>query len=174
MKIHRHFATLALVLLIGAVGGPVWAAPPAGQSPAAAVPAEDDGAYVPGASAIEGRIMAPCCWQQTIDIHASEVSSELRREIRQRLRKGETADAIEASLVQRYGQRILAVPPGSPLKKIALGLSVLLIAAGIGAVFLLRRWQRQSGAPAKGSSDAPAKRDEWDDRLDEELGKLER
>ncbi len=30
--------------------------------------AEELQGYVPGASALEGRIMAPCCWVQTIDI----------------------------------------------------------------------------------------------------------
>src|SRR5689334_3223104 len=70
--------------------------------------AEELQGYVPGASALEGRIIAPCCWTQTIDIHGSELSNDLRREIRKRLRAGEGADAIEASLVARFGPKILA------------------------------------------------------------------
>ena len=64
---------------------------------------EDLQEYVEGASRLEGRIMAPCCWNQTIDIHGSEPAYELRREIRKRLKAGESADAIEASFVQRCG-----------------------------------------------------------------------
>src|SRR5215216_4728830 len=70
---------------------------------------EDLQSYVPGASRLEGRIMAPCCWNQTIDIHGSEPAYELRREIRKRLKAGESADTIEASFVKRFGPKILAV-----------------------------------------------------------------
>jgi cytochrome c-type biogenesis protein CcmH len=173
MSIRRHFAALAIAgLVVGTLAGPTLAAPAPGERPAAAE--QDDGSYVPGAAALEGRIMAPCCWTQTIDIHGSEISTELRQEIRRRLRAGETADAIQASLVERYGPRILAVPLDSPLKKIAIGLSVLLGAAGVGAVFLLRRWKRQTATSSPGAAPrVGGKRDEWDDRLDDELGKIE-
>src|SRR5882757_10990221 len=95
--------------------------------------ADDIQGNVPGASAIEGRLMAPCCWTQTIDIHDSEISLSMRHEIRRRLRNGESADAIEASFVQRYGPKILAVQPNSPLKNVFIGLSVVMGGAGIAA-----------------------------------------
>src|SRR5689334_14788388 len=115
MPIQRYFAFLGLIaLLTVSLSGPAVAAPAPGERPGA--PVVDDGSYVPGAAALEGRIMAPCCWTQTIDIHGSEISTELRQEIRRRLRAGETTDAIQASLVERYGPRILAVPADSPLK----------------------------------------------------------
>lgn len=173
MSIRRHFASLAVVaFVVGTFAVPTLAAPAPGEQPAAAD--QDDGSYVPGAAALEGRIMAPCCWTQTIDIHGSEISTELRQEIRRRLRAGETADAIQASLVERYGARILAVPADSPLKKIAIGLAALLGAAGVGAVFLLRRWKSQTTTGSPGPAPrTDGKRDEWDERLDEELGKIE-
>lgn len=174
MSIQRHFASFALIgSLAGSLAPLAVAAPAPEERPAAS--AADDGGYVPGAAALEGRIMAPCCWQQTIDIHGSEIANQLRAEIRSRLRGGESADAIQASLVERYGPRILAVPPDSPLKKIAVGLSVLFGVAGVGAVFLLLRWQRQAASNATSTkAEVAPKRDQWDDRLDEELGKLER
>src|ERR1051325_4864412 len=110
--------------------------------------AEELQGYVPGASALEGRIIAPCCWTQTIDIHGSEVSNDLRREIRKRLKAGETSEAIEASLVQRYGPRILAVPPGSPLKTVATLLALGMVGAGAAAFMMLRRWRGRRVAPA--------------------------
>src|SRR3954469_25467986 len=91
---------------------------------AASEAGEDLQEYVEGASRLEGRIMAPCCWNQTIDIHGSEPAYELRREIRKRLKAGESADAIEASFVTRFGPKILAVPDSSPLGSLATVLSL--------------------------------------------------
>lgn len=134
---------------------------------------EDLQSYVPGASRLEGRIMAPCCWNQTIDIHGSEPSYELRREIRRRLKAGETADAIEASFVQRYGTKILAVPDSSPLGGVATLLAITFGGVGIAGYFMLKRWSRV-GKPAKRElekGEAP-KRDALDDRLDRELSEI--
>lgn len=136
---------------------------------------EDLQSYVPGASRLEGRIMAPCCWNQTIDIHGSEPSYELRREIRRRLKAGETSDAIEASFVQRYGGKILAVPDSSPLGGIATLLALTFGGVGVAGYFMLKRWSR-AGKPqnqAKGSGRAePPQRDALDDRLDRELSEI--
>lgn len=133
--------------------------------------------YVPGAAALEGRIMAPCCWTQTIDIHGSEIAIDLRLEIRRRLKAGETPEAIEASLVQRYGERILAVPPGSPLKSVATLLALGFAGAGGGALVMLKRWRaRGSGEKPKPKSKPqgkPADDAQLDARLDAELEALD-
>jgi cytochrome c-type biogenesis protein CcmH len=135
---------------------------------------EDLQSYVPGASRLEGRIMAPCCWNQTIDIHGSEPSYELRREIRRRLKAGESADAIEASFVQRYGAKILAVPDSSPLGGLATILAVTFGGVGVAGYFMLKRWSRKPGAaPSPGKKgDAEPKRDALDERLDRELSEI--
>ena len=143
-------------------------------APAASADADLLG-FVPGAAALEGKILAPCCWNQTIDIHGSEISSELRREIRTRLRAGEPADAIQASLVERYGPKILATAPDSALPKIALSLLVVIGSVGVAGIFMLKRWRR-AGVPAKSRS--KDKRDEasnerLDARLDAELRALD-
>jgi cytochrome c-type biogenesis protein CcmH len=137
---------------------------------------EDLQGYVEGASRLEGRIMAPCCWNQTIDIHGSEPATELRREIRKRLKAGESADAIEASFVKRYGSKILAVPDSSPLGSLATFLSLAFGAAGVAGYFMLRRWSRAGkGAAAKKAEKSPpiaAKPDALDERLDRELSEI--
>ena len=130
---------------------------------------------VPGASAIEGRLMAPCCWTQTIDIHDSEISRSMRHEIRRRLLNGESAAAIEASFVERYGPKIMAVQPNSQLKNVFIGLSVVMGGAGVAAVMMLGRWRKQAAVTrvdAKRSEDSP--RDQWDDKLDAELKELDK
>jgi cytochrome c-type biogenesis protein CcmH len=137
---------------------------------------EDFATYVEGASRLDGRILAPCCWIQTIDIHGSPVSDELRAEIRRRLKAGETPDAIEASFVKRYGSRILAVPNSSPLGGVATILALAFGGVGVAGYLMLKRWSRRTdGARAKSAAAAagPApKRDALDDRLDRELSEI--
>jgi cytochrome c-type biogenesis protein CcmH len=133
--------------------------------------------FVPGAAALEGKIIAPCCWNQTIDIHGSPASSALRREIRSRLKAGETPAAIEGSIVGRYGTKILAVQEGSRLGKTGVFLAIAMGAAGVGAIAMLRRWQRRSieretDSTREGDKGAPS-RDAMDERLDAELSRLE-
>lgn len=145
---------------------------------AASEAGEDLQEYVPGAARLEGRIIAPCCWNQTIDIHGSEPAYELRREIRRRLKSGESADAIEASLVQRFGSKILAVPDSSPLGSLATFLSIGFGAAGVAGYFMLKRWSRAGKKPEKAApaaekgTPAEPKRDALDERLDRELSEI--
>lgn len=149
-------------------------------SPVGSVAPEDDygddiQGNVPGASAIEGRLMAPCCWTQTIDIHGSPISLSMRHEIRRRLRNGETAEAIEASFVERYGSKIMAVQNSSQLKNVFIGLSVVMGGAGVAAAMMIGRWRKQSAVKDSTKKDAaePA-RDQWDEKLDAELKDLDK
>ena len=121
--------------------------------------ATDDPELESRARALEGRIRAPCCWNQTLDIHSSEISQELRHEIRQRMRAGDTADEIQADFVARYGERILAVPPGNPLGTFATALLVVGLLAGGGVFYMGFRW-RKRGRTADAASKAAAKSDE--------------
>lgn len=135
--------------------------------------------YVAGASRLEGRILAPCCWNQTIDIHGSEQSYQLRREIRTRLQAGESADTIEASLVTRYGSKILAVPNSSPLGGLATLLALAFGGVGVAGYFMLKRWSRAGKTgdaelrqKASQAEPSTAKSDALDARLDRELSEI--
>jgi len=136
-----------------------------------APPDESFNEYVPGAAVLEGKLLAPCCWdssRQTLDIHGSPIANELRREIRRRLKAGETPDAVQADLVRRYTTKILAAPADNPVAHLGAFLSLGLVGAGGLAAVFVARWRRRS--PERKSSDSPAKsRDEWDERLDSEL-----
>lgn len=168
---------LAAAALAWVLVGPATAmaqTPEHGPTPEQA--AEEFQGYVPGADRLEGRILAPCCWNQTLDIHGSEIANELKREIRQRLRRGDSPDAIEADFVARYGERILAVPPKSPLQNLAIALSFGMGLAGVGAVVMLVRWRKrtqQNPSEATPAPSAPEKRDELDDRIDQELDRAD-
>ncbi len=171
MKSVRLLFALLVAACVAATATSALAAPGASAPDPQAQQGGDE--YVPGADALEGKIISPCCWTQTIDIHDSEIARQLRHEVRARLKGGESQDAILQSMVARYGTRILAVPPGNPLKTTAVILAVVFGVAGAGAGSMLMRWRRQSRAAGGGDPEAgPAERDELDDRIDDELDKL--
>lgn len=139
------------------------------------------GEKIEGAERLEGRLLAPCCWNQTLDIHGSELSSGLRREIRSRLKAGERPEDVEKSLVARYSARILAVPDSVPLDDFAFALWLLL---GIAAAFIATRvlhWRRRrtpaplaaEALPPTGVLPPEAAPDPLDERLDAELRRLD-
>ncbi|WP_437581319.1 cytochrome c-type biogenesis protein [Sorangium sp. So ce887] len=161
---HRAAALAAFVALVAMSDK----AEPATPSQAASELVDTTPA--PGERALAGRLLAPCCWDQTLDVHESEVTRDLRREIRARLRRGEGAGAIEQDLVARYGDRIRAAPSSGTLGKVALGLMLGIAVAFLGVIALLRSWRRSTAqtAPSSGAT-ATALRDEYDERLDNEL-----
>jgi cytochrome c-type biogenesis protein CcmH/NrfF len=63
------------------------------------------------ARALEGQLIAPCCWRQPVSEHISEESDRLKREIRFLLQQGRTEEQALDHYVQQYGQAILAKPP---------------------------------------------------------------
>jgi cytochrome c-type biogenesis protein CcmH len=172
------FRRFALALMMGALLALPAVAAAHGPGQTEAEPEEDFAqdiqGNVPGASVLEGRLMAPCCWMQTIDIHDSPMALGMKREIRRRLRNGESSAAIQASFVDRYGPKILAVQSDSHLQTLFVGLSIAMAGAVVAAVFMIRRWRKQGAdaAPAT-SGGATTKRDEWDDQLDAELGRMD-
>lgn len=126
----------------------------------------------PGEAALQGRLIAPCCWNQTLDIHESEVATELRAEIHARLSRGEKATVIEDDLARRFGERIRAVPPGRDVRgDLSIGLGIAALLVGGLLVTMVRGWIRR--AP-KEEPPPPAAPTEEDARLDDELRAMER
>ena len=123
----------------------------------------------PAEGVVESHLLAPCCWQQTLDVHDSEISRVLRAEVRERLAAGESSDAIEDSLVQRFGERMRAVPRKDPTPWFALVSVFVVCAAGVAALVVVRRKARDTGrrplVPATGV-------DPYDAALDDELRDL--
>ena len=123
------------------------------------------------ARALEERLIAPCCWQESLASHDAPLATELRAEIERRLDQGQSTAVIEADLVERYGERIRAVPIGSE----RLGLAVLgCIALALVALLLgARRWMyRAPSPPPERGAEEMTLRDDYDDRIDQELESL--
>ena len=124
-----------------------------------------------GEAILEGRLLAPCCYLQTLDVHESPLASALRLEVRARLRAGESQEAIEDDFALRYGERVRAVPKGTePRIGIAYFTGLVLVVCGVGLGMLLRQWRR-TDAPAPLPTSAT--RDALDARIDEELDDLD-
>ncbi len=142
-----------------------------------------DAATTTAAVELERRLIAPCCWRETLDVHSSPTATELRREIRTRLQAGESAVAIESTLVARYGSKLRANLPD----KLGYLLFGLFLISGLFAVLWLRiqalpRRTRTSGTAVTAPSEpqltavpAPlpplsaAARQQLEDRLDDDL-----
>jgi cytochrome c-type biogenesis protein CcmH len=127
----------------------------------------------PGERELLGRLVAPCCWNQTLDIHGGAAPDRLRAEIRTRLHAGESAEAIEADFVKRYGPEVRA---GSSSKGLAWTSIVVLGLAIIAAFFLVatvRRWLRSGKRAAVAAPAVKEQPDAWDARVDDELRALD-
>jgi cytochrome c-type biogenesis protein CcmH len=137
--------------------------------------AQDDAPRDPAAYALEQRLHAPCCRHLLLDAHESETASVMRREIRDRMRAGETTAAIEADFVQRYGASIVAIPANrDPRGGLSAVIAITLMLAAAGIVVLGVIWVRRtkrSSTSAAATSQAPS--DELDAQLDDELRRLD-
>lgn len=126
------------------------------------------------AEEVYDRLLAPCCWNQTLDIHDSPVATSLRVEIAERLSRGEDGFAIEDDLAGRFGERIRAVPRGrDPRQTMAVSAMVAMGLSLLALWFMAWRWTQRRSAWADPLSDdnalARALRGEYDDQLDREL-----
>jgi cytochrome c-type biogenesis protein CcmH len=135
-----------------------------------------------GASAMDGvrekevfqRLFAPCCYRETLDVHVSPISEELRLEIRGRLERGETADAIVADMARRYGDEVLVRPPG---RAVTLGLfgGAGALAAGLVGLAIWRARLAPREVARVTARPAPVRDEDVQlrDSLDDELAALD-
>ena len=97
---------------------------------------------------LEGQLIAPCCWRQSVADHLSPEADRMRGEIRTLLQEGKSQEEILNFYVTQYGQAILAKPPYRGFNVLAYvlpGCFLLLLGGGLGWVAIKSR--RQSAAP---------------------------
>lgn len=124
------------------------------------------GDAAPTGAELQDRLLAPCCFRQTLADHESPVATALRGEIRERLAAGELAVAIEQDLVERHGAAIRAQGGGDRRWLIGLGAGGAVLASlGLGLALLRSRRSRVPEVPL---APAPAD-DRYADQLDDEL-----
>jgi cytochrome c-type biogenesis protein CcmF len=123
------------------------------------------------------RCMCGTCARDLLSTCACETAEEARDKIREKMRAGETKDAILAEYEAQYGVESLAVPPNRGALRAIWVVPVLGIGLGaIGLAQMMRRWRRGSPAGAVGPgprSVAPKPQDAYDAQLDDELKGLD-
>jgi cytochrome c-type biogenesis protein CcmH/NrfF len=90
----------------------------------------------PRAESLIGRFIAPCCWRENLSLHHSPLADELRGSIREMVAEGKSDADIQAVLVAKYTERILAIPEGSKGQWLT-WTPVAATLAGVGAVGLV-------------------------------------
>jgi cytochrome c-type biogenesis protein CcmH len=115
---------------------------------AAVVTGADNKQAAEKAREIEDNIIAPCCWSQPVSQHYSEVSEQIRQEVRAMVDAGKSRDEILDFYVAKYGERILATPRAKGFNSLAYILPWTALALGAGLLIVLLRKLRKP-APAQ-------------------------
>ena len=61
---------------------------------------------------IDKRLLAPCCYTQSISEHGSDIAVKMRSEVTEMVAEGKTEEEIVNHYRNIYGDRILIVPDG--------------------------------------------------------------
>ncbi len=120
------------------------------------------------------------CPRETLGTCTCGWAHDRRGEMRAMLQQGMSVEQIQDGYAKRFGSQALAVPPSTGSNRLLYLVPLALIAVGAGFVIsLLRSWSRKGNAPPPeaGPGSAPpqtkASRDDYDDKLDDELRRLD-
>jgi len=136
----RRFLPLALLL-----AGPAFAQTALPPAPYADRQLEDP-ALEAKAAALMHTIRCLTCQSQSIADSNASMASDMRSEIRERIKKGEDPEHIRAWLIERYGDWISYQPTAEPILWPLWAAPLLLLGAG-GALAFGRIRRRRSARP---------------------------
>lgn len=126
---------------------------------------------------LEGKLIAPCCWVQTVAQHQSDAAEQVKAQIRMLVAQGKGEDEVLDTFVTQYGDKILASPRARGFNAIVYVLPLFLfLAAATAVLVLVVRWRRRpepvtvSVTTAPGSPADEALRT----RLEDELSHFDR
>jgi len=92
---------------------------------------------------IAAGLHCPICKDLSVADSPAPLAQQMRQEIAQKLRAGESADQIRAGFVAAYGESVLMSPPRRGLAGAVYYLPLIVLAVGLITAFtLLRRWLR--------------------------------
>jgi cytochrome c-type biogenesis protein CcmH len=101
------------------------------------------------ARAISAQLRCMVCQNQSIDDSNAELAKDLRLLVRERLKNGDTDEAVISYVVSRYGEFVLLNPRFEAKTLVLWGMPAILLVAGIVTLVLAarRRAARIPGAP---------------------------
>jgi cytochrome c-type biogenesis protein CcmH len=105
---------------------------------------------------IAAGLHCPICKDLSAADSPAPLAQQMREEIAQKVRAGESKDQIRADFVAAYGDSVLMSPPQRGLPAVVYVLPTIVIASGlIIAVMLVRRWVRRPDAEPAEDDAAP-------------------
>lgn len=108
---------------------------------------------------IAAGLHCPICKDLSVADSPASLAQQMRQQIAQKLRAGESADQIRAGFVAAYGESVLMSPPRQGVAAVVYYVPLLVLAVGLIAAFtLLRRWLRapEPDPPGAGPTQLPA------------------
>ena len=93
-------------------------------------------------SKLQHRLLAPCCYRETLDHHTSEAAAQMKTEIHSMVLAGQSEREIVGFYKSRYGARILAEPEGTVWWVGTMTPLVVLIAGASLLIWLIRKWSQ--------------------------------
>ncbi|MCL4527822.1 MAG: cytochrome c-type biogenesis protein CcmH [Chloroflexi bacterium] len=160
---NRNLRIALYVLALGIVLAGLWAVTVHAQNP---TPTDDE------VNRIAHQLYCPVCENTPLDVCPTEACRQWRDLIRQQLSEGWTEAQIKQYFVQQYGVRVLSEPPASGLNWLVYVLPPLIILAGAFLLFrAMRGWIKPPADSSAVGSGEEAPKDEYVERLEEELKK---
>lgn len=97
------------------------------------------------------------CQNQSIEDSNAPLAADLRRIVRERVTAGDDEAAVQAYLVERYGQWVLLRPPFEPATWVLWLSPFVILATGTAVILLRRRRPAPVAAPAPLSAEERAR-----------------
>jgi cytochrome c-type biogenesis protein CcmH/NrfF len=122
-----------------------------------------------------GDLQCTCgCPRESIATCTCSQAAGFRAEVRGMMAEGLTQEQIKAAWARKYGLQALTVPANTGANRL-LYIAPFVIIAAMAAflVTVLKRFRRRHDEKAVAPGVAAGKRDEYDDKLDEELKQLD-
>jgi cytochrome c-type biogenesis protein CcmH len=110
----------------------------------------DDPALEARARELSQGLRCPVCRNESIDESNADIAKDIRVLLRERLLAGDTDEQAVQFLVDRYGEYVLLSPTaeGANLVLYLAGPVLLVLGAGVAAIYLKRRRSDRHGAEA--------------------------
>ena len=123
---------------------------------------------------LEHKLMAPCCYSQTIDEHMSQEAADMRAEVEQMVESGRSDREILTFYRKKYGETILASPDGLSGTILAVVPILLCSASCLFVVLLIRGWHQRQRKARLGAPNyvMMPHRDEWVRKIRAEVGEI--
>lgn len=140
-----------LILTLALIASPVWAVQPDEIL--------SDPVLEARAREVSKDLRCLVCRNENIDDSNADLARDLRLLVRERIVAGDSNDEVKQYLVDRYGEYVLLKPLTGGVNGVlwAAGPAMLLLALGIGGLYLRRR-QKGTDAPVDALSEDEQKR----------------